>query len=124
MKEDPVLDQFVREVLRPLADRLAPMMPLLDRIPAVAVARGIPERLGTTKEVLMRPQEWSEADYPEFLGQDQEIQSAGYYASPATVYDVAAMMRLVAALGAMRRANPGIDVLLSRLAVNPGLFDK
>ncbi len=116
--DNPVLLTFCNETIRPTADRLGGLLPLLTSITDAVRGQGLAAVLGTTDAELFRTTPWDVADYAAIPPQDI-TGSDGSNRTLLTNHDVIGLIRVIAALSAMRSANPSLGPLVGRIAVNP-----
>jgi hypothetical protein len=119
--DNPVLLRFCDETVRPVADRLAGLLPLLDAVADAATGQGLAAVLGTTDSALFRgaDEPWGPEDYGATGAPQAVTGSDAGGRTLLTTYDVIAFLRVMAALKGMRAANPALGPLIGKLAVNP-----
>lgn len=119
--DNPLLLKFCNETVRPVADRLAGLLPLLDSVRDAVVGQGHAAVLGTDDATLLRGPDhpWMEADYAAVGAPQAIVGSDSDGRSLLTNHDIIAFVRVMAALRGMKTANPNLGPLMGKLAVNP-----
>jgi hypothetical protein len=116
--DNSVLLNFCNETIRPLADRLAILLPLLDTVPASVKGQDIPNILGTTSEELFRSSPWLENDYAKIEKQNILNSDSGGRVKLSN-HDIINFIRIIASLSSMKQNNPSMSLLVGKIAVNP-----
>lgn len=119
--DNPVLNAFNDQTLRPATDLISGILDLLDKIPNAAAGKGIPEILGTTTEKLLQAAEWTDADYAAVTqmtikGSDSDGRNL------LTNWDDIGVLRAIITLQLMVAAHPNLRRLIARVARNPRIF--
>ena len=109
---------FVNESVRPVADRLAALLPLPDAVLDACMGQGSASVLGTTDAELLKAEAWTDEDYEAIPVQVITGSDSGGRA-PLTNHHVIGILRVLAVVRAMKAENPALGPLVGAVAVNP-----
>lgn len=115
--DNALLLNFVNESVRPVADRLAGLLPLPDAILNACIGQGLCEVLGTTPEDLLAGP-WTDEMY-QAVPVDAIVGSDGGGRTLLTNHHVIGILRVLAAVKYLADSNPALGPLLGAVAVNP-----
>lgn len=121
MPLDPVSTRFLNEQVRPLADRLAGLLPLPDAFVAMFDAKGIGTLLNIPPGLLTQAAPLVDADYATVSGDILDDGRAAEGITQLTARDVLAFFRIMRFLGAMLDSDPMVQQVAFKIAVNPRL---
>ena len=109
---------FVNESIRPVADRLAGLLPVPPAVLDACAGQGLAAALGTTDTELRRSQPWTDSDYAAIPVQTITGSDSGGR-TLLTNHHVIGILRVLAAVKSLADDNPALGPLLGATAVNP-----
>lgn len=109
---------FVNESIRPVADRLAALLPLPDAVLDACLGQGLVELLGTNATDLLQAAPWTDENYEAIPLQSITGSDSGGR-TLLTNHHVIGILRVLAVVKAMKSDNPALGPLVGAVAVNP-----
>ena len=104
--------------IRPAADSIAGLIDVPSGIINAIIGQNLAEVLGTTNEILFRPEAWTEVEYGA-VTLKTIARIPGDTRKVVTNHNVIALVRVLVNLDLMDKANPMLRPLLGAIAVNP-----
>lgn len=116
---NPILKKFLNEVLRPEADRLAGIVRRPADFLAEWAAKGIGPLLGVPDELLTRETPLLPQDYATVDGTPLDDGRAAEGVVQLSAREVLAFYRIYRSLAAQLAADPHVEAVARRIAINP-----